>query len=73
MRLAVLHPLACASLFALLVAAPPATARAQDDASSPVVAAAPTADFDHCLKGAPVPTWMSDGVPDLRKGEPPTA
>ena len=26
--------------------------------------------FDHYLKGAPAPKWMTDGTPQLRKGEP---
>ena len=26
--------------------------------------------FDHYLKGAPAPKWMTDGVPQLRKGSP---
>ena len=26
--------------------------------------------FDHYLKGAPAPKWMTDGVPQLRKGDP---
>ena len=25
--------------------------------------------FDHYLKGAPVPTWLSEGVPYLKKDE----
>jgi hypothetical protein len=25
---------------------------------------------DHYLKGAPAPTWMTDGVPQTRKGRP---
>jgi dipeptidyl aminopeptidase/acylaminoacyl peptidase len=28
--------------------------------------------FDHHLKGAPAPVWMTDGVPQLRKGLDPT-
>jgi hypothetical protein len=24
--------------------------------------------FDHYLKGAPVPVWMKDGVPAIKKG-----
>src|SRR4029079_472097 len=28
--------------------------------------------FDHYLKGAPAPVWMTDGVPQLRKGLAPT-
>jgi dipeptidyl aminopeptidase/acylaminoacyl peptidase len=27
--------------------------------------------FDHYLKGAPAPKWLTDGVPHLKKGEPP--
>jgi dipeptidyl aminopeptidase/acylaminoacyl peptidase len=29
--------------------------------------------FDHYLKGAPAPKWMTDGVPFLKKGEKPAA
>jgi dienelactone hydrolase len=28
--------------------------------------------FDHYLKGTPAPHWMTDGVPQVHKGEPPT-
>jgi len=28
--------------------------------------------FDHYLKGAPAPTWMTEGVPQLKKGQDPT-
>jgi dipeptidyl aminopeptidase/acylaminoacyl peptidase len=28
--------------------------------------------FDHYLKGAPAPPWMTEGVPQLRKGQDPT-
>lgn len=28
--------------------------------------------FDHYLKGAPAPLWMSEGVPQLKKGQDPT-
>jgi dipeptidyl aminopeptidase/acylaminoacyl peptidase len=27
--------------------------------------------FDHYLKGAPAPKWLEEGVPHLKKGEPP--
>jgi hypothetical protein len=26
--------------------------------------------FDHYLKGAPAPRWMTEGVPQVRKGGP---
>ena len=26
--------------------------------------------FDHYLKGAPAPLWMTDGVPQMKKGAP---
>ena len=28
--------------------------------------------FDHYLKGAPAPVWMTDGVPQVKKGLDPT-
>jgi len=26
--------------------------------------------FDHYLKGTPAPKWMTDGVPQVKKGGP---
>ena len=28
--------------------------------------------FDHYLKGSPAPLWMTEGVPQIKKGMDPT-